>query len=262
MSDRLTGTKAVITGAAGAIGMATARSFIDEGAEVFVTDYDDALVMKAVEELRSESRLSLVQGAAADVSAADAVGAMMAQAVEAMGGMSALINNAGTNARGDLVDLSPGDIDRVIDINTKGVILCTQAAIPYLRDRENASITSTASQAGKRGWPQISVYCASKAAVIGFSRAMAVELAPAIRVNSIAPGHIKDEGMAWDGFVERKRAEQSLDEFSDEFAAAEIPLRRLQSASDIANGFVFLTSNEASEITGEVLNIGGGVVMD
>jgi len=262
MSDRLTGTKAVITGAAGAIGMATARSFIDEGAEVFVTDYDDALVMKAVEELRSESRLSLVQGAAADVSAADAVGAMMAQAVEAMGGMSELINNAGTNARGDLVDLSLGDIERVIDVNTKGVILCTQAAIPYLRDRENASVTSTASQAGKRGWPQISVYCASKAAVIGFSRAMAMELAPAIRVNSIAPGHIKDEGMAWDGFVERKRAEQSLDEFSDEFAAAEIPLRRLQSASDIANGFVFLTSNEASEITGEVLNIGGGVVMD
>ena len=115
MSDRLTGTKAVITGAAGAIGMATARSFIEEGAEVFVTDYDDALVMKAVEELRSESMLSLVQGAAADVSAADAVGAMMAQAVEAMGGMSALINNAGTNARGDLVDLSPGDINRVIE---------------------------------------------------------------------------------------------------------------------------------------------------
>ena len=262
MSDRFTGTKAVITGAAGAIGMATARSFINEGAEVFVTDYDESLVSRAVDLLNSDTNPTFTHGAVADVRSTEAVRAMMERAADAMGGITALINNAGTNARGDLVDLSPGDIDRVIDVNTKGVMLCTQAAIPYLRDRDNASITSTASQAGKRGWPQISVYCASKAAVIGFGRAMAVELAPAIRVNSIAPGHIKDEGMAWDGFVERKRTEQSLDEFSDEFAAKEIPLQRLKSASDIANGFVFLSSNEASEITGEVLNIGGGVVMD
>ncbi|MDD9903288.1 MAG: SDR family NAD(P)-dependent oxidoreductase [Rhodospirillaceae bacterium] len=262
MTDRLKGTKAVITGGAGAIGMATARAFLAEGAEVFVTDYDEAMVARAVEALRAEAKPAFVNGAAADVTAADAVGAMMAQAMEAMGGMSALINNAGTNARGNLTDLSPGDIDRVIDVNTKGVILCTQAAIPHLQGAKNATVTSTASQAGKRGWAQIAVYCASKAAVIGFSRAMAVELAPAIRVNSIAPGHIKDEGMAWDGFAERKSAQQSLDDFSAEFAAAEIPLRRLQSAADIANGFVFLTSREASEITGEVLNIGGGVVMD
>jgi NAD(P)-dependent dehydrogenase (short-subunit alcohol dehydrogenase family) len=203
-----------------------------------------------------------VNGGAADVTSSETVSAMLAKAADAMGGITALINNAGTNARGPLTDLPTDDIDRVIDVNTKGVILCTQAAIPYLGGADNASITSTASQAGKRGWPQIAVYCASKAAVIGFSRAMAVELAPSIRVNSVAPGHIKDEGMAWDGFADRKREDQSLDEFSADFAAAEIPLGRLQSAADIANGFVFLTSREASEITGEVLNIGGGVVMD
>ena len=217
---------------------------------------------QAVDALRAGTKPAFVNGFAADVTSGEAVSAMMTAAFAAMGGITALINNAGTNARGDLLDLSAEDIDRVIDVNTKGVILCTQAAIPHFRGSDNASITSTASQAGKRGWAQIAVYCASKAAVIGFSRAMAVELAPAIRVNSIAPGHIKDEGMAWDGFEERKRADQSLDDFSTEFAAAEIPLGRLQSAADIANGFVFLTSREASEITGEVLNIGGGVVMD
>ena len=262
MTNRLKGTKAVITGGAGAIGMAAARAFLAEGAEVFITDYEDATVARAVDALRAASKPAFVNGASADVTSPDAVAVMMKEAAAAMGGITALINNAGTNARGDLVDLAPGDIDRVIDVNTKGVILCTRAAIPHLEGADNASITSTASQAGKRGWAQIAVYCASKAAVIGFSRAMAVELAPAIRVNSIAPGHIKDEGMAWDGFSERKRADQSLDDFSAEFAAAEIPLKRLQSADDIANGFVFLTSREASEITGEVLNIGGGVVMD
>lgn len=262
MTNRLKGTKAVITGGAGAIGMATARAFLSEGSEVFVTDYDEATVAQAVDALRAVSKPAFVNGFAADVTSAEAVSAMMAEAFAAMGGITALINNAGTNARGDLLDLSAEDFDRVIDVNTKGVILCTQAVIPYLKSADNASITSTASQAGKRGWAQIAVYCASKAAVIGFSRAMAVELAPAIRVNSVAPGHIKDEGMAWDGFADRKRADQSLDDFSAEFAAAEIPLGRLQSADDIANGFVFLTSREASEITGEVLNIGGGVVMD
>ena len=262
MSDRLKGTKAVITGGAGAIGMATARAFLAQGAEVFVTDYDDTMVARAVDMLRAGSKPAFVNGGSADVTSAAAIVQVMSQAADAMGGISALINNAGTNARGDLIELTSDDIDRVIDVNAKGVILCTQAAIPYLQGVENASITSTASQAGKRGWAQIAVYCASKAAVIGFSRAMAVELAPEIRVNSIAPGHIKDEGMAWDGFAERKRADQSLNDFSDEFAAAEIPLERLQSAADIANGFVFLTSREASEITGEVLNIGGGVVMD
>jgi len=262
MTDRLKGTKAVITGGAGAIGMAVARAFLAEGAEVFVTDYDDATVAQAVDALRAESKPAFVNGAAADVTRVDAVSAMMEAAVDGMGGITALINNAGTNARGSLVDLSADEIDRVIDVNTKGVILCTQAVIPYLKGADDASITSTASQAGKRGWAQIAVYCASKAAVIGFSRAMAVELAPAIRVNSIAPGHIRDEGMAWDGFADRKRADQSLDDFSADFATAEIPLGRLQSAADIANGFVFLTSREASEITGDVLNIGGGVVMD
>ena len=260
MTGRLKGIKAVITGGAGAIGMATARAFMAEGALVFVTDYNDAALGTALEVLKAESDRAF--GSPADVTSADDVTVMMAQAQEAMDGITTLINNAGTNAPGYLIDLSSEDIDRVIAVNTKGVILCTKAAIHYLDGAENASITNTASQAGKRGWAQTAVYCAAKAAVIGFSRAMAVELAPAIRVNSIAPGHIKNEGMAWATFAKRKREDQSVEDFSSDLAANEIPLNRLQSASDIANGFVFLTSREASEITGVVLNIGGGVVMD
>ena len=260
MAGRLKGIKAVITGGAGAIGMATARTFIAEGASVFLTDYNEAALAGALEVLQAES--GRVFGFQANVTSTDEVTAMMAQAEEAMAGITTLINNAGTNTPGYLVDLSSEDIDRVIAVNTKGVILCTKAAIHYLHGVENASITNTASQAGKRGWAQTSVNCAAKAAVIGFSRAMAIELAPDIRVNSIAPGHIKNEGMAWATFAKRKRDDQSVEDFSSDLAANEIPLNRLQSAADIANGFVFLTSREASEITGVVLNIGGGVVMD
>ena len=260
MPGRLNDTKAIITGGAGAIGMATARAFIREGASVFITDYNQATVDGALRNLESES--NPVFGSPADVTSDGEISSMMAKASEVMDGITTLINNAGTSSPGYLVDHLTEDIDRVLNVNTKGVILCTQAAIPYLQKSENASITSTSSQAGKRGWDQNAVYSASKAAVIGFSRAMAVELAPNIRVNSIAPGHIKDEGMAWASFAKRKHNDETIEDFSSNLAATEIPLGRLQSASDIANGFVFLSSKEASEITGAVLNIGGGVVMD
>ena len=147
-------------------------------------------------------------------------------------------------------------------MNVKGVILCSQAAAPLIRDSGGGSITSTSSQAGRRGWDHSTVYGASKAAVIGLSRAMAVELAPEIRVNSVCPGHVRDTGMAWRTFRDRKAASQTMEEFGDAFAREFVPLKRLQTADDIAAGFVFLTSGEAREITGAVLNIGGGVFMD
>ena len=186
----------------------------------------------------------------------------MRTAADAMGGISALINNAGTNKRGPLNAINEEDIDRMLAINVKGVMLCTQAAIPHLRRSENSSVTSTSSQAGKRGWAEISVYCATKAAVIGFSRAMAIELAPKIRVNTIAPGHIIGEGMAWEGWSERTTPGQTTEEFGFDFANNYIPLRRGQTTKDIADGFVYLTSSEAKEITGISLTIGGGVTMD
>ena len=113
-----------------------------------------------------------------------------------------------------------------------------------------------------RGWEYSTVYGASKAAVIGLGRALAVELAPEIRVNTVCPGHVRGVGMAWRTFHERKTASQSIEGFEEAFAREHVPLQRLQTAEDIAAGFVFLTSDEAREITGASLNIGGGVFMD
>ncbi|MCB1741682.1 MAG: SDR family oxidoreductase [Gammaproteobacteria bacterium] len=259
MAAQLEGTRALITGGAGGIGMATARAFLEQGASVHIGDLDQSAVDAALALLRP---LGAVSGSTVDVTDVADVARLVDDARQSMGGLSALINNAGTVARAPLVEMGETDIDRQIAVNLKGVILCTRAVVPHLREADNASITSTASQAGKRGWAEIAVYGATKAAVIGFSRCMAIELAPRIRVNTICPGHIGGVGMAWRGFESRKPGDQTTDDFGQAFAEEFIPLRRLQSAEDIAAGFVFLTSSGAREITGAALNIGGGVVMD
>ena len=119
------------------------------------------------------------------------------------------------------------------------------------------------SQAGKRGWPELSVYGATKAGVLGMNRALAVELAPEVRVNAICPGYINDVGMAWRGWELRSNQEGgSAGTIGEKFALENIPLERLQKAEGIAQSAVFLASTDAKEITGAALNVGGGVVMD
>ena len=119
------------------------------------------------------------------------------------------------------------------------------------------------SQAGKRGWPELSVYGATKAGVLGMNRALAVELAPEVRVNAICPGYINDVGMAWRGQELRSNQEGgSAGTIGKKFALDNIPLERLQKAEDIARAAIFLASIDAKEITGAALNVGGGVVMD
>ena len=264
MGERLKGVKTVVTGGAGAIGLATARAFLREGGSVFVADLEREAVDEVVASLAPEAEAAGVAVAAgtADVRSAGEVQALMRDAASCLDGLNALINNAGANVRSLLVDYSEADIDLILDVNVKGVVLCSQAAVPLIRESGGGSITSTSSQAGRRGWDHSTVYGASKAAVVGLSRAMAVELAPEIRVNSICPGHVRDIGMAWRTFEQRKTVSQTMESFGDAFAREHIPLQRLQTADDIAAGFVFLTSDEAREITGASLNIGGGVFMD
>ena len=264
MGERLAGVKAVITGGAGAIGFATARAFLREGGSVVVADLDREAVDEAVASLAPEAEASgaVVAGGTADVRSPAEVQALMRDAASRLGGLNALINNAGTIVRTLLMDYTEADIDLMLDVNVKGVILCSQAAVPLIRESGGGSITSTSSQAGRRGHAYSTVYGASKAAVIGLGRALAVELAPEIRVNTICPGHVRDIGMAWRTFEQRKGAAQTMEEFGDAFAREEVPLQRLQTADDIAAGFVFLTSGEASEITGTALNISGGFFMD
>lgn len=257
---RLQGLGAVVTGGAGGIGKAIARKFAGEGARVAVVDLDIAAAEEAAHEAGATAAF------AADVTDAAAVAAMAAAVKDALGQVDTLINNAGVPGRGLLVDVDEALIDRVIGVNVKGVILCAQAFTPHLlaasETSGDASIVNMSSQAGKKGWPELSVYSASKAAVLGFSRGLAVELGPHVRVNSICPGYINEAGMLWRNWSASEGGDAGAAARGAAFAEANWPLARLQSPDDVANAALFLASAEAREITGQAINVAGGVVMD
>ncbi len=258
--SRMDGRKAVVTGAAGGIGKAIASLYAQEGAKVVIVD----LNQEAADETAHE--VGAVAAFACDVTQMQSVEKMSAQAVLALGEVDTLVNNAGIPGRGFLVDIDEALIDRVINVNVKGVILASKAFAPQLiqvgKSGRDASIINMSSQAGKKGWPELTVYSASKAAVLGFSRGLAVELGPNVRVNSICPGYISSAGMFWRNWSQIGDKEKTPEERGAEFAAKHWPLARLQSPEDVANAALFLASTEAQEITGQAINVAGGVVMD
>ena len=263
MTGRLTGRRAVITGGAAGIGRAIATAYLREGAKVMIADIDGAAAERTAAELSATGEICAM---ACDVTSAGQTRALAAEAGLRLGGVDVLVNNAGLSGRGPLGAFPESQIDALLAVNLKGVILCAQAFIEALSDAGNAGdavMINMSSQAGKRGWAGLSVYGATKAGVLGMNRALAVELAPRVRVNAICPGHIAETGMAWRGWSERAEVEGGgPGDIGAQFAAEYIPLLRPQSAEDIANTAVFLASGEAREITGAAINVGGGVVMD
>jgi meso-butanediol dehydrogenase/(S,S)-butanediol dehydrogenase/diacetyl reductase len=257
---RMEGRKAVVTGAAGGIGKAIAALYTREGAKVAIVDIDQRLADEAAQEVGA------VAAFACDVTKMVAVEEMSAKAAAVLGEVDTLVNNAGIPGRGLLVDIDEELIDRVISVNVKGVILAAKAFAPYLvkvgKSGRDASIVNMSSQAGKKGWPELTVYSASKAAVLGFSRGLAVELGPDVRVNSICPGYIRSAGMFWRNWSQGDGGSASAEERGADFAAKHWPLARLQSPEDVANAALFLASEDAREITGQAINVAGGVVMD
>lgn len=255
MAGRLKGRRAVVTGGAAGIGKAIAAAYLREEASVVIADIDAEIAQGTVEEL---SEFGTISAIGCDVASLAETRSMAAEAIDWLGGVDVLVNNAGLSGRGLITEIPEDVIDTLLAVNLKGVILCAQAFAQAMYDTGNAVMINMSSQAGKRGWPELSVYGATKAGVLGMNRALAVELAPHVRVNAICPGYISDVGMAWRGWEGRGDAS----EIGNKFARENIPLQRLQSAEDIANTAVFLASDESREITGEAINVGGGVVTD
>ena len=260
MAGRLTGRRAVVTGGAAGIGRAIAAAYLREGAAVVIADIDAAAADATAAEL---ARLGEISAIGCDVTKSDQTRALAAEAIRRLGSINVLVNNAGLSGRGLITEIPEERIDALLAVNLKGVLLCAQAFAQAMYDEGEAVMINMSSQAGKRGWPELSVYGATKAGVLGMNRALAVELAPRVRVNAICPGYISDVGMAWRGWEARGDSEGiPAGDIGARFAAENIPLQRLQSADDIANTAVFLASDEAGEITGDAINVGGGVVMD
>jgi meso-butanediol dehydrogenase/(S,S)-butanediol dehydrogenase/diacetyl reductase len=176
---------------------------------------------------------------------------------ERLGSVDILVNNAGVGASRPLVELSDEELDLNLNVNLRATILLTRELLRRMLERGEGVVINISSQAGKRGFPDITHYSASKAGVLGFTRSLAAEVAPKVRVNAICPGMVLTGMMQNNIRQTSERKEISLDDAYAEWSSG-IPMGRMQQPVDIANAALFLASDAAREITGEALNVSGG----
>ena len=263
---RLKGKVAIVTGSGSGLGKATALVFAREGAKVVVTDISQQRAEAVAQEINGASRKKKAFAVRADVTKKNEVEAMVVAARKRFGPLDILINNAGIGQIKDFLDISPEEWQRMLDIHVKGTFLCSQAVISDMIAAGWGRIVNTASVAGMEGGPQNAHYAAAKAAIIGFTRSLALEFARSgITVNAIAPGLIdnivqavqgKSDGSTVAGNIPSSKAEQVMN-----FFLRRIPMRRLGTPEDIAYAHLYLASDEAKYVTGQVLSPNGGYVL-
>jgi len=247
---RLSGKVALVTGAQQGIGRAIALALARDGADVGVNFLDEPSAAERVaDEIRSLGRRALA--VQADVAQAASVEAMVTAVVDALGPPEVLVNNAGVFPRASFLELQEREWDHVLGVNLKGSFLCAQAVARALVAGERPGAIVNISSSAVRGDARGVHYSASKAGVVGLTRAMALALAPhRIRVNAIAPG-LTDTAQPRYGNTEEQLAVR----------AREIPLGRMAQPEEIARVAVFLATSEACWITGELIHVNGGFYM-
>ncbi len=272
------GKTAIVTGAARGIGRGIAEAFAREGAHVVAADL--GLLAQAsragwnyalspARELERTAKDIEARGGACvaievDVSDRASCQNLVDKTIEAYGRLDILVNNAGIIQTGPIAEFAESDWDRIFAVNVKGIFLMSQAALPHLRN-DAGVIINIASVSGKRGFPNMGAYCASKFAAIGLTQSMAAELAEsAIRVNAVCPGHV-DTAMWSDHLskTETRQEQYGTETTEDTFGAVVrdlVPLAREQSPDDIAEAALYLT--RADSVTGVSLTIAGGYVMN
>ncbi len=245
----LDGKVALVTGASRGIGRAIALKLAGEGAKVAINYAGN---VKAAEEVKAaiEEKGGEALLLQADVSDSGSVESMVASVVERFGTVDILVNNAGITRDGIFARMKEEDFDAVIDTNLKGVFHCTKAVTKLMMKQRSGRIVNMASVVGLVGNAGQANYSAAKAGVIGFTKSVAKELAGrGITVNSVAPGFIETDMTA----VLSDKVKESM--------AEGIPLKRAGKPEDVANAVLFLVSESASYITGQVIHVDGGMVM-
>lgn len=257
----LKGKSVIITGGASGIGIGIVEGFVKEGANVVIADVDlDTAQKQAVEMSRAEVKAIAVK---TNVTSSSDVENLVDTTLREFGKIDILVNNAGVAPTiVEFMNLAEKDWDRVIDVNTKGVYLVTRAVIPHMIKEGKGKIVNVSSFAGKQGLALHTEYSASKFAVIGITQGLAQELAEHnINVNAVCPGIVRtpmwDKNLA----VWEKRLGTPPEQIFDNWCQT-IPLKRPQSREDIASAVVFLSSEATKNITGESININGGLRMD
>lgn len=268
----LQGKVAVVTGGARGIGQGIALALARQGAHVAVADLFTASRGTAGYEFSVEQDVQQTvaaieahdvraMGVAVDVTQADQVSAMVTSVTQQLGPIDILCNNAGVLDTALVVDTSEAQWDHIMNVNAKGVFLCSKAVAPAMMERRQGRMINTASIAGKRGNPRTAAYCASKFAVVGFTQSMAHEMAPYnVTVNAVCPG-VLGTAMWVDVLIGQRTELQGRDPAAafQDFAAERVPLGRPQTPDDIGQAVVYLA--QADNVTGVALNVAGGLVM-
>ena len=243
--------RVLVTGGSRGIGFGIAEAFIEAGARVAINGRTERSVSAAIGKLSSAERLVAAPG---DIGTVAGCELAVKTAHDAFGGLDILVNSAGIGSGRPIEDSDEAMWDLHIDVNLKGTFFCCRAALPELR-KSNGNIINIASDAGLMGCPGITVYCASKGAVVNMTRAMALEVAPDVRVNCVCPGYV-DTDMIRRDHIDKKDDPQAAEQRMIDYA----PMKRIGMPAEIAQGVLYLASSEAGFITGIALSIDGGTM--
>jgi 3-oxoacyl-[acyl-carrier protein] reductase len=228
------GKRVLITGAANGIGKAAATMFQEKGARVIGLDI--------------EERSAVPRIFPCDLAREDDIVSGVSKAVRELGGVDVLVNNAGIMREAPIASIDAGHIDRMFAVNVRGTILVTRETLPHLGD--GARIVNIASELAYLGRANASVYCATKAAILGLTRAWARELAPRILVNAVAPGPTDTALLAFESLTPEQRALETAH-----------PLGRVARPEEIATAILFLAGPGATFFTGQCMGANGGAAM-
>ena len=244
----LKGKVAVVTGGTRGIGFATVKTYLDNGAKVVLFGSRQETVDKALKELMEENKDYPVKGMHPDLTNEEEIKKVFAEIKEEFGSLDILVNNAGISARDSLYDYKLSDFEKIMDLNVVAAFNCSKEAAKIMKEQGGGVILNTSSMVSICGQTSGIGYPTSKSAVNGLTWSLARELGPSnIRVNAVAPGITRTDMVA------------ALPEQMIQPLINAIPIRRIGEAEDIANAFLFLASDMASYVTGEILSVDGAM---